>query len=427
MVVSAKGRYCPHRVRDGDPHGRRLAGRGSVALGGFAALVQYSPARRTYFVRDDGVAGTRPVCAYAGQYADPYTYGGDPLNYADPTGMWSLGVGLVFGWDKSHGWNVGVGVAADVGKDKGGNFNASYAWNQDGSGSFSLGGGGTVQLAWFPIAMNFGGSYSYNSYTGHTLSTQTGACFGYEGLVCAGNEFGGSLYWDKGGNFQGATVFAENYIEAAGGSTRFSNGYEQGLFGMEGRGFYAGGNIGGLHAEVSQNGGTSWGFQESVYYGVTDKFGDVSADGKHQNVNRMIWIPTLGKYGNFNLGGNFDVTNKGIQLKQKEYLLNLVKKSGDDNFYEILKKAYGNGTDLSQADFANVCAWLETNGYKDVWRPNNPFSAYDKTTFRREWIPEYGNIEFKYTENGKVFSSYNYGNNLMDHFLIDMAGYGFSN
>lgn len=46
---------------------------------------------------------------------------------------------------------------------------------------------------------------------------------------------------------------------------------------------------------------------------------------------------------------------------------------------------------------------------------------------KREWIPEYGNIEFKYTENGKVFSSYNYGNNLMDHFLIDMAGYGFSN
>src|SRR5574344_1228909 len=51
----------PRRVRDGDPHGRRLAGRGSVALGGSAALVQYSPARRKYFVRNDRVAGTRPV------------------------------------------------------------------------------------------------------------------------------------------------------------------------------------------------------------------------------------------------------------------------------------------------------------------------------------------------------------------------------
>src|SRR5574344_65030 len=51
----------PRRVRDGDPHGRRLRHGGSVALGGSAALVQYSPARRTYFVRDDRVAGTRPV------------------------------------------------------------------------------------------------------------------------------------------------------------------------------------------------------------------------------------------------------------------------------------------------------------------------------------------------------------------------------
>src|SRR5574344_1596896 len=51
----------PRRVRDGDPHGRSLRHGGSVALGGSAALVQYSPARRTYFVRNDRVAGTRPV------------------------------------------------------------------------------------------------------------------------------------------------------------------------------------------------------------------------------------------------------------------------------------------------------------------------------------------------------------------------------
>src|SRR5574344_1881312 len=88
----------PRRVRDGDPvrrshqvlldgggesedhyrlfvclgyerslQGRRLAGRGSVALGGSAALVQYSPARRTYFVRDDRVAGTRPDVIYDAQ------------------------------------------------------------------------------------------------------------------------------------------------------------------------------------------------------------------------------------------------------------------------------------------------------------------------------------------------------------------------
>src|SRR5574344_1954567 len=57
---SCRGTF-PRRVRDGDPHGRSLRHGGSVALGGSAALVQYSPARRTYFVRDDRVAGTRPV------------------------------------------------------------------------------------------------------------------------------------------------------------------------------------------------------------------------------------------------------------------------------------------------------------------------------------------------------------------------------
>ena len=58
--ISASGGTLPRRVRDGDPHGRRLRHGGSVALGGSAALVQYSPARRTYFVRNDRVAGTRP-------------------------------------------------------------------------------------------------------------------------------------------------------------------------------------------------------------------------------------------------------------------------------------------------------------------------------------------------------------------------------
>src|SRR5574344_1704688 len=50
----------PRRVRDGDPHGRRLRHGGSVALGGSAALVQYSSARREYFMRNHRPAGARP-------------------------------------------------------------------------------------------------------------------------------------------------------------------------------------------------------------------------------------------------------------------------------------------------------------------------------------------------------------------------------
>src|SRR5574344_1163329 len=240
MVVSAKGSYCPRRVRDGDPHGRRLRHGGSVALGGSAAIVQYSPARRTYFVRNDGVAGTRPVCAYAGQYADP-------------TGMWSVGVGLVFGWDKSHGWNVGVESAP-----------FSYSWNQDGSGSFNVGVHGNYQF----YILNLGGSlgYSYNTYTGHALSADGTACIGVkegDAGLCAGVKAGGGLHWDPHGNFLGATVYSGVFAEARlneEASLKVHGGYEQGFLGMEGRGFYAGGDIGGLNAEWSRNGGWNYGW-----------------------------------------------------------------------------------------------------------------------------------------------------------------------
>src|SRR5574344_425473 len=254
---SCRGTF-PRRVRDGDPHGRRLRHGGSVALGGSAAIVQYSPARRTYFVRDDRVAGTRPVCAYAGQYADPYTYGGDPLNYADPTGMWSVGVGLVFGWDKSHGWNVGVESAP-----------FSYSWNQDGSGSFNVGVHGNYQF----YILNLGGSlgYSYNTYTGHALSADGTACIGVkegDAGLCAGVEAGGGLHWDPHGNFLGATVYSGVFAEARlneEASLKVHGGYEQGFLGMEGRGLYLGGDIGGLNAEWSRNGGWNYGFKALRY------------------------------------------------------------------------------------------------------------------------------------------------------------------
>lgn len=44
-----------------------------------------------------------------------YTYClGNPLMYTDPNGLWSLGLGLVFGYD-NHGWHIGFGAACDVG------------------------------------------------------------------------------------------------------------------------------------------------------------------------------------------------------------------------------------------------------------------------------------------------------------------------
>ncbi|HTO16684.1 MAG TPA: hypothetical protein VLZ83_13005 [Edaphocola sp.] len=46
-----------------------------------------------------------------------------------------------------------------------------------------------------------------------------------------------------------------------------STGYEAGLFGMEGRGLYAGANVGGVYAQVAQNGGWSYGWSMMVANG----------------------------------------------------------------------------------------------------------------------------------------------------------------
>ena len=184
----------------------------------------------------------------AGQFANPYTYGGDPLNYVDPTGMWAGGVGLVVSWDEQHGWGFGVGAAAEVGRY---GINTSYMFHQDGSNTLDLGVDAKIpiQTPYIYLEINIGLGFSMNSYTGAVLSSHGGACVGEVGN-CVGVDQGGSLYWDRNGGFQGATIYAEVYMQYA-GEARISTGYEAGLFGAEGRGMYAGVSGYGLHAELT--------------------------------------------------------------------------------------------------------------------------------------------------------------------------------
>jgi len=80
-------------------------------------VARSSPTRREYFVRNHRPAGARPDPA--GQYANPYTYGGDPVNYVDPAGLFSFDTGLLtIGWTSSQGWSIGL---------TSGPF--SYGWN----------------------------------------------------------------------------------------------------------------------------------------------------------------------------------------------------------------------------------------------------------------------------------------------------------
>ena len=353
----------------------------------------------------------------AGQFANSYSYGGDPINYIDPTGMWSFGIGLVVSWDTQHGWGIGIGASTGDGND------LSYVWHEDGSDSFNATAGGSYQF--YAVNLNAGVGYSYNSVSGKSLTAQGGACIGNQEVACAGGQVGGGAYWDGNGEFMGTTAYAEAYATAAGGLARVSSGYEKGFMGMEGRGGYAAGSLAGIHAEWSERGGWSGGFRQSVYYGVTNNGNELGADGVHREVSRLLLIPELGSLGHIKLGASVDETKKGLGIVQKEKILETVE-SIDKNYAERLRLYYGNGTSLTESQYKELTFFLETKaGLSNVWRPNA--SSYHKDTYAKG-IFDYGNLEFKYMPGcNNVFSSYNHGNNVIDHIFLDMIGYLFSN
>ena len=301
-------------------------------------------------------------------------------------------------------------------------YNFSYTFNQDGSKSLNLGVNADIpiQTPWVYLEINMGLGFSMNSYSGSTLSTHGGLCVGYA-TACGGIENGGSLYWDRGGSFMGATVYAGVYASLGYGAARVSAGYEAGLFGMEGRGLYAGASAGGLYAQYSQNGGWNYGEQESIYAGIGDNFGDVSANGKQKNVGYEMWIPTLGKYGRFNLGGNYDVSKQGLKNAQIEALLELAEKTGNVALANFVKE---NGVNLDKTQYDELKALIAVSAVMETRHPDYS-SKYDKDVIIPNGYKGYPHIEFKYGENnfGHAFSSYNYGSNVASHLAIDFLGY----
>lgn len=357
----------------------------------------------------------------AGQFANPYSYGGDPLNYIDPTGMWALGLGLVVGYDESHGWSFGFGAAAEIG-DFG--VNASFTFNQDGSKSLSLGANASIPVLNTGLWLNGGASFTMNTYTGASFSRHAGACYGASSAACAGVEVGQGFAWDRSGGFNGMTIYAEAYATYAG--VRVSAGYEHGFFGAEGRGLYAGVGGYGLHAQVAQNGGASWGFEFRTFYGVTDEGNELAADNVHRKVSRMFWIPELGNYGRFKFGGSYDETKAGIRNAGKDAVLAMVEAKGDGVLYRELEKDYAKNNDQLSPKMANrLNDWMLNNGMESVWRLNL-LHPEEKRTYRAAGSSAYGNIEIMYGD-GYTYSSYNHADNLIDHFFLDMVGYWFSN
>jgi RHS repeat-associated protein len=372
----------------------------------------------------------------ARQFVNPYTYGGDPLNYVDPTGMltsWSGGFGVVVSWDKQHGWGFGVGEAEQIGRY---GINTSYMFHQDGSNTLDLGFDAKIpiQTPYVYLEINMGLGFSMNSYSGAVFSTHGGACVGEAGN-CVGEDQGGSVYFDRGGRFGGVTVYYEVYAQAVGGLYRLSTGYEAGLFGAEGRGLYAGRTVAGVHSEMSERDGTSWGMQESVYFTVRGNTpGKEGADGRARSV--MSWglrIPTLGQFQYFE--SDFDYSNKGLKKANDEALmeaLSVVVEDEEKNEAIIAARIavdkQRNVADnfYSKEIVSLIQKGLSAAGYVTVDHAGAHDDGTTKITYRKAGgyiIRGYGNIEFCVRKDGSAYSSYNYANRYLTHLLLDVWGY----
>ena len=357
----------------------------------------------------------------AGQYMNPYGYGGDPVNLIDPSGLWAIGAGLVVGYDRAHGFSVGVGAAYDIGV--GSSFNASYSWNSDGSYTANLSASMSVPLPGVPLWANFGGGYSYNSETGHALTGQMGACAGIGDLLCSGESVGGGLYWSNS-EFLGGTAYVEAYA-SVGGVYGASVGKEWGYGNVAGRGWYMGINAAGAYAGVSRNGGLDWGFEEGLYFGVGDNFGKVSANGMQNDVSMEFWNPYLGILGHFKLGNSYDTSKEGIGKVGGKELLKMLNSTA--NASALVKLVSEKGMNLSMEEMRAVVNHLANNGYSSIvlsW-PFDWSTTYDKLVVWKKGEKGYPHVEFKYAQDGgqRAFSSYNYGGNVFSHLLIDFFGY----
>jgi RHS repeat-associated protein len=199
----------------------------------------------------------------ARQFANPYSYGGDPVNYFDPTGLWSLGLGIVVGYENG-GWHIGFGVAADFRQEIGFGANGSYVWNEDGSRTTSI--GATVPLPVGNVIVYNGASYTHNTDDGHSANVVAGVKHKDGNL---GAEIGTSHSWDNDGRYQGGNVYGQAY--AGNPVMRVKTGYQQGWGGYE-SGPYANARLGGFSWSADKNGVRYDGFATSATAGY--RFGE---------------------------------------------------------------------------------------------------------------------------------------------------------
>jgi len=209
-----------------------------------------------------------------------------------------------------------------------------------------------------------------------------------------------------------------------GGVYGASVGREWGYGDVTGRGWYMGINAAGAYAGVSRNGGLDWGFQEGLYYKLQDL-------GKDPNGRKRQYaglsVPTLGIFGDYFM---YDHGNRNENPIQKEVMGENGKGINRKDFEKLAKDRgmkYGHYSLLG-------AALHEPNSGDFIWGLVKGFFTgnYPKATVDKMWMQK-GNmhwwqvpaVEGLFTVGGKYYPapSYNYGNNWISHFFLDIIPY----
>ena len=200
------------------------------------------------------------------------------------------------------------------------------------------------------------------------------------------------------------------------------------FLGMEGRGLYAGATVAGLHSEVSERDGDSWGMQERVFYGIGNNVGRARFEDNNDVVSSELWIPSLGRFGHFTFGEKYDVSSEGIRKKQLAEIMSILQNSSDPEDVAVVGRLdvllKNNNEEIKTKDFLRIGRALRRNGFELVERLGDHSDGATKYTFRSAGSWDYGNIEFmSNVMQNKAYCSYNYGNNFFTHFFIDYLGW----
>ena len=184
-------------------------------------------------------------------------------------------------------------------------------------------------------------------------------------------------------------------------------GGETGAGSVEGRGLFAGATVAGVHAEVSERGGASWGGEERIYYKLRDDGPDPETNKPRKYVG--LSIPTLGIFSDVFM---YDHGNRNDN--QKEVMGKDGKGISREQFEKLAKD-----NDLDYGKYPWIASLFHPSNTDKMWMEQKSVFRFLYGWF---WIPS---VEGLFFPGGDYASapSYNYGHNWITHFFLDVLPY----